>query len=123
MKGTLGHGFDMPDPVIRPHNTKEQTPDLVHPHFSNCTVPVVFFLSYMSNAHEIFDKLFVMLWVASRKDAWDPRYTIMLSTLGQGLQQNLQLYSAFHSNQQPVRSDPEGPLWCPPPAPWGRPGS
>ncbi len=37
----------MPNPFIRPRTATEQSPDLAHPQFSNCTVPVVFFLSYM----------------------------------------------------------------------------
>ena len=87
----------------RPHSTTaEQSPDLVQPYFSNCTIPIVFFLSYMNNAHEMFEKLFVVLWAAAQRDAWDPRYTIIFNSLGQHLHPSLALFSSFHSNQPPV---------------------
>ena len=51
---------------------------------------------------EMFEKLFVVLWAAAQKDAWDPRYSILFSSLGQGMSQSLKAFSAFHSNQEPV---------------------
>ncbi|GAX72882.1 hypothetical protein CEUSTIGMA_g337.t1 [Chlamydomonas eustigma] len=92
----------LPDPMIRPRTTREQTHDLAHPEFSNCTVPVIFYLSYMFNVHEIFEKMFVPLWVATQRDAWDPRYSIIFQSLGQSLPSNLKLLSSFHTHQPPV---------------------
>ena len=51
---------------------------------------------------EMFEKLFVVLWAAAQKGAWDPRYSILFNSLGQGMSQSLTAFSAFHSNQEPV---------------------
>ena len=91
-----------PPSLLRPRTNAEQSPDLAHPHFSNCTIPVVFFLSYMNNAHEMFEKLFVVLWAAAQRDAWDKQYSIVFNALGQHLHPSLALLSSFHSNQPPV---------------------
>lgn len=56
----------------------------------------------MNNAHEMFEKLFVVLWAAAQRDAWDPRYSIVFNSLGQHLHPSLALFSGFHSNQPPV---------------------
>jgi len=40
----LGGSIDTPSPIIRPHTAFDTFPDLANPHFSNCTIPVVFFL-------------------------------------------------------------------------------
>jgi hypothetical protein len=39
-----GDSIDTPSPIIRPHTAFDTFPDLANPHFSNCTIPVVFFL-------------------------------------------------------------------------------
>lgn len=60
------------------------------------------FLSYMSNAHEIFEKLFVSLWAAKQRDAWDSRYSLIFQSLGQALHPTLQMFSSYHSHQSPI---------------------
>ena len=52
---------------------------------------------------EIYEKLFVVLWAATQKDAWDPRYTIMINTMGQKIPESLKILSSVHSHQPPVR--------------------
>ena len=50
----------------------------------------------------MLEKLFVVLWAAAQKNAWDPRYSILFNSLGQGMSQSLKAFSALHSNQEPV---------------------
>ena len=64
----------MSNPVFRPRTSQEEAPDLARPHFSNCTVPVVFFTYFPHNFGESFERILVLLWVANRKKAWDKRW-------------------------------------------------
>ncbi len=50
----------------------------------------------------MFEKMFVVLWAASQRGAWDKRYTIVFNSMGQSIPRNLQLFAGFHSNQAPV---------------------
>ncbi|GAX84211.1 hypothetical protein CEUSTIGMA_g11634.t1 [Chlamydomonas eustigma] len=101
-RGFLPQSLSMPNPFFRPKTDMESSPDLAHPHFSNCTVPIVFYLSYQYNAGEMLEKFFIPLWAATQRGAWDKRYSIILNLMGQGMPQNLRLYSSFHTHQEPV---------------------
>ena len=75
----------------------EMTEDLINPRFSNCTVPVVFYLAFPNNPGEVFEKLHVLLWAATQRDAWDPRYQMIFSTSGIQLSSFLRLVASVHS--------------------------
>ena len=92
--GGTGMESDMetPHPLIRPHTARDMYHDLATPHFSNCTVPVVFFLYANGNFGEVFERLHVLLWAARQKDAWDPRYSILFNTMGQAMTNALKLF-------------------------------
>ena len=48
-KDVFPEAADIPDVYFRPHTRLESCPDLIHPHFSNCTIPVIFNVAYMAN--------------------------------------------------------------------------
>ena len=48
-KDVFPQAAEIPDVYFRPHTTLESCPDLIHPHFSNCTIPVVLNVAYMAN--------------------------------------------------------------------------
>ena len=51
---------------------------------------------------QIFEKLFVTLWAATQRDAWDKRYSLVFQSLGQALHPTLRAFSSFHSKQPPT---------------------
>ncbi len=102
-KGHMARNTEMPSPFFRPHTRMESSPDLAHPQFSNCTVPIVMFLSFQYNAAEVVEKVLVPLWAASQRGAWDKRYTIVVNHMGQAMPENLRLFASFLSNSEPVR--------------------
>ena len=97
---TLGEGkipqdLRVPDPVFLPLTPQETSPALRNPVFSNCTVPVVWFASYLSNFGETFERFLVLLWAARKKGAWDTRYNLLFNM--QKIPHHLSLMSRVHS--------------------------
>ena len=51
---------------------------------------------------QVYDRFYRHLWEALQSNAWDPRYTIVVSTIGQGMMRSLKLLASSLSNKEPV---------------------
>jgi hypothetical protein len=49
-----GTKIQHPDPVLRPASSEEESPELVHPQFSSCTVPLVLYVSHLNSHGDLF---------------------------------------------------------------------
>eukprot|EP00877_Chromochloris_zofingiensis_P010357 jgi/Chrzof1/5575/Cz16g07320.t1 len=80
-----GAHIGYPDPIIRPATAGEETSDLQRPNFSECTIPVVFYPSYLYVFGEFLMRMVTPIWAAQQVGLWH-MYSIMIATMGMQLE-------------------------------------